>query len=148
MLIDYGDNEQLGFYSGLFNTGTLLEYLPLGSLLILDEPQQLTQETKDIHDRSSTRRKTKIDEGTIPPDFPSPLWDWHDITKSIDPTSAQIHLTAMEPGQGDYTLDVLPAPLFWGRMDDFVSDVKKRMGQGDRIVVMSKYTIRLEEILR
>lgn len=148
MFIDYGDNEQLGFYSGLFNTGTLLEYLPLGSLLILDEPRQLTQETKDIHDRSSARRKTKIEEGTIPPDFPSPLWDWHDIIKSIDPTSPQIHLTALEPERGDYTLDVLPAPLFWGRMDDFVSDIKKRMGQGDRIVVMSKYTVRLEEILR
>jgi transcription-repair coupling factor (superfamily II helicase) len=147
MLIDYGNNDQLNFYSGLFNTGTLLDYFPSGSLLVLDEPRQLIQEGQEIEDRISIRRKAKTEDGIIPSDFPSPFWHSHDLARFISSVSPQIHLTALEYGQGDHSLDVLPAPLFWGRMDDFASDVKERTNRGERVVILSKYTARLEEVL-
>ncbi len=48
-ILERRDIEGLSFYAPFFNTGSLLDYLPQMSLLVLDEPETIQSAVKDIH---------------------------------------------------------------------------------------------------
>ncbi len=62
------------FYTPLFNSGSLLDYLPPGTLIILDEPSSIEQAALELDSEAAQLRSGKLERGELPPNFPHPVF--------------------------------------------------------------------------
>ena len=136
------------FYSGLFSTGGLLDYLPDGSVVVLDEPLRVRQAGEEMEERVQTQRRSKEERGELPPEFPAPLWPWPRVHGALEGHSRQLHLEALGAASDRRETGITPSPGFWGRLDTFAESAGRRAREGERVVVLSHHAQRLGEVLR
>ena len=71
--------EGIDFYASLVNDGVLLDYLPPGSLVVVDEPDRIESALADLEDHAKEMRRAQAERGALPPDFPLPHLQWPDL---------------------------------------------------------------------
>ncbi len=77
------DNE-LAFYAGFFNRGSLFDYLPNGSIVIALRPRMIADAATGIDRRLEEIRRVKERRGEVPINFPVPHIDWPHLAHSIE----------------------------------------------------------------
>jgi transcription-repair coupling factor (superfamily II helicase) len=137
----------MSFYSPLFNSGNLLDYLPTGTLVIMDEVSQIKDEMEYLDDRATDLREQKIKDGELPANFPQPYFTWKELQARFrNLTSLDLFswTGAEEPGM--HRLDFTPAPAYAGQLPALITKSKSFMEQKMRLVYISNQASRLSEL--
>ena len=77
------DNE-LAFYAGFFNRGSLFDYLPNDSVVIALRPRMIADAATGIDRRLEETRRVKERRAEVPINFPVPHIDWPHLAQSIE----------------------------------------------------------------
>jgi len=128
---------------------SLLDYLPKGSLVLLDDQQAIRDAITEIEEQAVSMRRDLITEGSLAQDFPIPYLTWAEISDTIP------RLTSLELSASSETLDETPSrladcfgagPRFAGQLKPFIDYLGSRVETGERVTIVSRQTSRLEEL--
>ncbi|MDK2981448.1 MAG: hypothetical protein PWQ55_1795 [Chloroflexota bacterium] len=130
------------------NPGSLLDYLPKGSIILLDNEASLQVTSEEIEDQALKLRKEAVQMNAVPADFPLPYTTWSELSdnmtrfSTIDlgfPLGDEIHplSSAFSPG-----------PRFGSHLQSLFEFVAKTVQQGDPVTIVSKQIDRLKEVGR
>lgn len=134
--------EGMEFYAPLFNKGSLFDFLPPGSLIVLDSPELIKREFSELEARSESIRKDRIKRGELPQNFPRPHLSESEFWAKLE---SRPKLLLDEWGE---QLPLKPAPVYSGRLSTFLMEVKRRLEEKQRLVIISQRAERLAELLQ
>ena len=150
-LLDGYEVEELEFYAGFFNHGSLFDYLPDGGMLVLVRPGRVAGAAWDVEERTEHLREAKERRGELPRLFPSSHFAWHEVEERMGRFARRLDVEPSAAGERDEAAShVLPfgaAPSYFGKLEDFVEDVDGFAGQKRRVVAVTSHSRRLGEIL-
>src|SRR6266852_1432534 len=132
----------LEFYRGFLGTATLIDYLPDGGLLVLDEPEAVARFAEEFEEQVEQLHADLLERGEVPPGLARPFRPWREISRSTD-ANARVDIRL------DPDLESLPfthAPKYGGRLDPFLAKVVE--DQRNTHVVVSQQASRLSELLQ
>ncbi|MBM3944021.1 MAG: transcription-repair coupling factor, partial [SAR202 cluster bacterium] len=150
-LLDGHEVEEANFYAGLFNTGTLLDYFPAESTVVLVRPEDITHATWETDEHAHELRAIKEQRGELPEDFPSSHLLWREVEPQFDRFLGRLEV--LKWGATDLThQDVLEMPFsspsrFLGDLGRFCEEVREMSGAGHRVVAVSALPRRLGEVM-
>ncbi|MDA0770961.1 MAG: transcription-repair coupling factor [Chloroflexi bacterium] len=151
LLLDGQQVDDLGFYAGFFNRGSLLDYFASDGIVVMYKPSEIEGAAWDLEERSHQLRENKEQRGELPANFPSSHLIWHDITQAIETFDRVLELTPWGAEDLDYhDAIVLPfssPPSYFGKLDSFVEDVRELNEDSHRVVAVTNHARRLREIL-
>jgi transcription-repair coupling factor (superfamily II helicase) len=143
MLLDGQLTREAKFYSPLFNSGSLLDYLPSGTLLVLDEPSYIEQTAADLDAEAGQLRSEKLERGELPRNFPRPYFSWEELGPGIEGRQ-KLSLAAWGVEE---RLDFISAPGYAGKLPVFLKKAAELLSQQKRIIIVSHQASRLSELL-
>ncbi|MBM3924422.1 MAG: transcription-repair coupling factor [SAR202 cluster bacterium] len=138
------NQEDLSFYNGLINNSTILDYLPPEAILVLDHPTQLDGEADSLEARVQETRQARVGRGELPANFPMPQLPWSNF-KQDAANHVSISLTPWATPDGDTPFKTPDS--FFGRLDQFTAAVLGLARNGASIVVVTRHSRRLSEVL-
>lgn len=146
----------LEFYSPIFNKGNILDFLPSGSLLVLEEPQAIYQSQEKLESESQALKETRVQQGEIPSNFPSTFIPAVEMREKIDRYKPSLILNAL-PGAGRFSLPFTAAPSLVRGFPITLSDSKESLSfafgqeinpqEGKAVVIISPQAKRIAEML-
>ena len=151
LLLSGAHVEDLGFYAGLFNHGSLLDYMADDFVLVICRPTDVAQWALDAEERAQGLRWTKERRGELPYGFPSSHLAWAELEHRLE--QVQTRLEVAPWGATDLARDrtyVLPfssPPAFAGNLDAFAEEVSDLAGDGHRPMAVTSHPKRLGEVL-
>jgi len=148
MLADKQELNNRQFYAPLFNTDSLLDFLPPDCLLVLDELPNIEPAIDDLDAQASQLRAEKIERKELPVNFPRPYFTWKELEPKIKQKS-RLRLTAwgVEREEHAHQLSFSPAPSYAGQLPAFIKKIKQLLGQKQRLIIVSHQASRLAELL-
>ncbi len=140
--------ENAQFYTPLFHSDSLLDYLPKNGLLILDEPQNIKLAVADFEAKADEQRAEKIIRKELPSNFPIPYFVLDELD-SVIKQKRSLLLTSFgaladEPW---HELHFTPAQSYAGQLPMFVKKAQEVLGREPRLIVVSHQASRLSELL-
>ncbi len=140
--------DDLSFYAPLFNTDSLLDFLPQDCLLVLDELPNIEQAIDDLEEQAEQLRADKLERKELPINFPQPYFGWKELEPKIMKKS-RLRLTAwgLEKAEDAHKLSFSTVPGYAGQLPAFIKKVKQLLGRKKRLVVVSHQASRLAELL-
>jgi len=140
-----GGFDGIEFYAPLFNSGSLLDYLPPKALIALDEPEQVKAVLEELDQQARDTRQDNVAQGRLPASFPVSYFTWAELEPEL---MARCYLSASggwaEAGED---LGLVPATGYAGRLSAFLKEVPSRLKSGERIVIISPQAERVSELL-
>jgi transcription-repair coupling factor (superfamily II helicase) len=148
MLADKQKPPQAQFYAPLFNTDSLLDFLPPNCLIVLDELPNIAQAMDDLEAQASQLRAEKLERRELPVNFPRPYFTWKELESKVKQKPC-LRLTVWGVGEDepDYHLNFTTTPSYAGQLPAFVKKVKQLLGQRQRLIIVSHQASRLSELL-
>ncbi len=147
MLLNKQRPGNIQFYAPLFNTDSILSYLPSDALLILDEPVsiQATMETLDA--QASELRSGQVEQGELPQNFPCPYFTWQELEPRMKERQCLMLTTlGVTDNELPHRLNFTPAPSYAGQLPLFIRKVKQMLKQRNRLILFSHQASRLSEL--
>ena len=151
LLTDGHEIEDLQFYSGFFDEGSLLDYVAGDALLVLHRPTEIAEAAWEAEERAHGLRETKQSRGELPHNFPSTHLEWREVEERLAEFPRRLEIL---PWGAEHLTDgqvhVLPfasASAFLGKLDSFVEETEELSGEGHRVVAVTSHSRRLGEIL-
>jgi transcription-repair coupling factor (superfamily II helicase) len=134
---------EVQFYASLFNGGNLLDYLPPGTLLVLDDLSSIEQTALELDTEAGQLRSGKLEQGELPRNFPRPYFTWDEMQSGIkDRQSLNLAVWGVEE-----PLDFISAPGYAGKLPLFLKKTVELLDQRKRIIIVSHQASRLSELL-
>ncbi len=150
-LLEGREVEEVDFYAGFFNHGSLLDYFPENGVVVLHRPTEVVEAAWSNDERAHELRATKERRGELPYRFPSSHLLWGEAQGGIERFDRKLDVTQW--GAEDLTHDetvVLPfvaAQGQLGRSAVFGEQAQAMASAGDRVVAVTSVPKRLGEIL-
>jgi transcription-repair coupling factor (superfamily II helicase) len=128
---------------------SLLDFLPVQSLVLLDDQQAIQDTIMEIEEQAVSMRRDMVAEGSLAGDFPIPYNTWDEIADTLP------RLTSIELSTSSEAADETASPLascfsaeprFAGQMKPFIDHLVNRALAGERTTIVSRQTSRLEEL--
>jgi transcription-repair coupling factor (superfamily II helicase) len=138
----------IAFYAPLFNSGSLVDYLPPATIVIMDENAQISEEIHYLVDQAEELRSQRIVEGELPTNFPRPHFNWEEID-SRQEKNLRIMISSWDTANdsGQYLLDFAAAPSYAGQLTVLLSRSRGFLEEGYRLIFISNQASRLSELL-
>jgi len=150
-LLEGSEVEELNFYAGLFNRGSLLDYFPRDGLLATCRPGEVAGAGWAADERAVELRNVKQRRGELPIGFPSSQFLWSEVENQTDGIRRRLDISAWGADEAiDRDLQSLPfsqPPSYYGKLTGFAQDVQEFMRGGHRVVAFSSVPRRLSEVL-
>ena len=147
MLIDKQEPDDLPFYAPLFNTDSLLDFLPEDCLLVLDELPNIEQAIGELEEQAEQLRADKLERKELPINFPRSYFSWKELETKLKRKS-RLGLTAWGVETEDaHRLSFTTVPGYAGQLPAFIRKVKQLLAQKKRLIVVSHQASRLAELL-
>ena len=156
LLRDGASFKERGFYVQFLAPSTLLDHLPGGALLVVDEDADVQTAIEEAEAQGEATRKELEAAGEIPYGLPSALETWPQVRRQIEATGRVLTLArwAMpEDGQsGPEDGDAIRLPFtgsgaFAGQLRKLATEVAQGVQSGRRFVIVSQQAERLAELL-
>ena len=136
------------FYVPFLATTSLIDHLPQGSLLILEEGSDLETTIGELDQEAETLRREGESRGDLPYGLPQPDLSWPEIKAKIEGRHRRLSLSrwaGQEKSGREYRLPFRSPRSYGGRIGDLVDETAYRQ-EGRRILV-SHQAQRLGELL-
>lgn len=142
-------------YNGTQPIATILDYLPPNTLLIIEDPEELALVVSDVDTQARTLKKDLSNIGDLPAEWPDPYLSWEQLAPMLNAREPIVFgFTALRhtdpiTDKSPYYVQSLfaAAPAFGGQVKTVMEDVSKRKQHGERIVMVSRQTNRLTNLL-
>ena len=128
------------------NPASLLDYLPCNTLVLLDNYENMKDSIHAIEEQAVEMRADQIAENSLPEDFPIPYLTLGEIQDSLAShhtielgTSAMVETTS-------FAQRFTSGPRFGGQLKPLLDHLSKLTINGDRIVIVSRQSGRLQEL--
>jgi transcription-repair coupling factor (superfamily II helicase) len=135
--------REVQFYTSFFNKGSLIDYLPPETLVVIDDSVSVEQAAAGFDTEAAQIRNDKLDGGELPPDFPRPYFTWEQLQGAL---SGKKRLDLVDWG-GEERLDFISAPGYAGRLPVFLQKAGQLLSERKRTVIVSHQANRLSELL-
>jgi transcription-repair coupling factor (superfamily II helicase) len=136
------------FYSALFNTDTLLSYLPPGCLVVLDEPRRIKEEAQFLDDEARRVFEQRLASQELPAGFPKPYFTWDEIETGLSRTwHLEFPDWQSEEESEALRLDFSLAHSYAGQLPGWIDKVKHLLEEKKRVIAVSHQAERLAELL-
>jgi transcription-repair coupling factor (superfamily II helicase) len=147
-IVPAGEQRGLEFYTPLFSSGNIIDYLPQNALLILDQPAEIELAIEELDAQARELRRGQISRGELPPNFPTPYLTWRELWPSILAVERRLSLWAWQKDGAESLIPFTSAPSYGGRLTAFLKDTKQMVeNQKKRIIIVSHQARRLSELL-
>jgi len=144
--------KEVNLYTGFFCNGTIIDYMPSNSLLVMYQPSYIEDFALKIDTRTSQFLYTKTKRGELPLNFPSGHIFWPKLIKILNKTTHKLDLsewgTNITPNKTNFSLPFKEAPSFFGKMDDFSKRIQSMSTEGKKLIVVTQHAKRLKGILK
>ena len=151
LILDGNEVEDLNFYSGLFNRGTLLDYFPEEGAVVMYRPYEIEEAAWAADERAHELREVKERRGELPLGFPSSHLLWKETQEQVDRIRRRLDVTpwgvAELTHRGVFALPFSSPPGYYGKLDGFVEGAEELARQGHRVAAVTSVPKRLGEIL-
>ena len=148
MLLNKQRPSDIQFYASLFNKDSILNYLPLNSLLILDEPVNIKLAVEDLDAQATELRAEKLRQGELPHNFPRPYLTLKELEPRIeDRQSLMLTAWGISDNERPYQLKFAPATSNAGQLARFIKKAKQFLNQKHRLILVTHQASRLSELL-
>lgn len=134
--------EGMEFYAPLFSQGAFADFLPPGSLVVLDSPELIEQEFSELEVQAESLRRDRVGRGELPQNFPRPH-----LSKSEFWTGLKARPKLLLDERGEQ-LPLKPAPVYSGQLSAFLREIKRKLEEKQRVVIISQQAERLAELLQ
>ena len=130
---------------------SLLDYLPMQSLILLDDQPAVGDYVQEVEEQAVGLRKNYIQDGELPEDFPIPYLTWGEIEdtlarkQTIDLGQPE-ELESFPTGVSDISECFLPGVRFAGQLKPFLEQLDKLCDQAEPVTIVSRQTARLQEL--
>ena len=139
--------EGLEFYTPLFSSGSIIDYLPQNALLILDQPAEIEQTFGELDAQVGELRREQIARGELPRNFPAPYLTWAELLARIESAERRLSLWSWQADEASQPLlSFSSAPSYGGKLTAFLKDTKQML-EKKRIIIVSHQARRLSELL-
>jgi transcription-repair coupling factor (superfamily II helicase) len=132
---------------------SLLDYLPRTALVAIDNLQSLQDAITEFEEQSVELRRDAAEEGAIPCDFPLPYLTWTEIADSLPQHHAiELGPSSPLPREDEDVRYSQVAPRFSagqryaGRLKPFIEFLSERIKLGEKVVIVSRQSTRLQEL--
>ncbi|MDP7469762.1 MAG: CarD family transcriptional regulator, partial [Dehalococcoidia bacterium] len=132
------------FYAPLLETGSLAGYLPPSTLIVWDGVTDIQAAIMELHQEAQEMRREMEEKRELPPNFPLPYLLWDQVDKGV---WADFHSLCLERWQEAERLPFAGLPRFGGHWPLLVKDLRRRLREGQRVVLVSHQAARLSELL-
>jgi transcription-repair coupling factor (superfamily II helicase) len=140
--------EGADFYLASFNSGTVLDFLPSGSLFILNEPEEIYRVSEELDAEVKRLWKQQIGRGNLPRDFPRPYFTRSEWQSKLGKTARSLSLGRWLSGvETEPDLPFEPAANYGGRLSVFLKEVRQLLKENGRLVLVTQQAQRLSELL-
>ena len=136
--------ESLSFYSGLINRTPLLDYLGPGATVVLEREGRVEAEASELEERFQRMRSAREERGELPVNFPSPCMSWEEFTSLLE-NHRVVELQTWVGEDEDQIF--LPATPYYGQLEQFAADIRRRQGEPSATVAVTQHARRVAEIL-
>jgi len=136
--------DAMGFYRGFLGQSTLLDYLPEGGMLVLDEPSQIAAVAADLLEQSTLLQEHAVERGEIPSGFPPAIHEWERLHASARSGRWAILQMRYDPKAAELPFSAPPA--YGGQVRTALSEA---VGQASTraVVLVSQQGRRLADLL-
>ncbi len=139
-------SDDLEVYRGLLGWGSVIDYLPQNSLVVIDAPDAIESEFCQLEDQAVELRNGLLSRSQIPQDLPAPYCDWPTFSSMLKMRNV-LRIAGWGSGQ-EVTLPFSDAPGYAGRMQMLLDELKRMDTNGRRMILVSQQDERLSEVLR
>jgi transcription-repair coupling factor (superfamily II helicase) len=136
------------FYFPLFNHGNVFHYLPDETIIILDNPSEIQTTVERLNKEAMESRDTKLKEGNLPLNFPSPYFDWNEINTELIRFKKIILQSWHSNENENVTMQFIRPPSYGGNLALFLNTARQLIQQRQRLIIVSQQTKRLSELLQ
>ncbi len=127
---------------------SLLDYLPKGTLVILDDSTKLESAVNTFEEEAVSTRNEAVWDGSLPSDYPVPFLTWSEIQDSLTRTTT-IDLGFSTSGETSPLADAFQSnQRFAGRLDTFIDSLYDSASKGFQQRIITRQRPRLEELWR
>ena len=142
--------DEISFYAGFFNLGTVFDYLPAESLMVVLRPGSIEETARSQDRRMNTLRETKEKRGDVPIGFAQPHIEWGFISDAIDARPKSVTLSPWGidseiPG-GSMALPLKLPTLVSGGVETALEVVRNGIPEKKRTVVITNHAQRFHEL--
>ena len=141
-------------------SANLLDYLPLGSLVMIDDLSILESTVSEIEEQAVKFRAESIAEGILAENFPIPYITWSELYDALSGrTCLELGYSTAEPAVDYQELSLRDSQLinnlstqfgkierFGGRLKPFTEYLSRIVKQDNSVVIVSRQASRLEEL--
>jgi transcription-repair coupling factor (superfamily II helicase) len=152
LILDGHVVEDLSFYAGYFNRGSLLEYFPENGVLVMYRPSDIHEAASAADERAHQLRSVKERRGELPLRFPSPHLLWSEVQERTRHIRRRVEVTPWGADdlthQDTYVLPFTSAPGYLGEPGRFAREAAEMASEGHRVIAVTSVPNRLSEILK
>ncbi|MFC1979585.1 transcription-repair coupling factor [Chloroflexota bacterium] len=147
MLLDGQKPGNMQFYAPIFNKESILEYLPLDTLLVLDEPLSIKRAMEDLDAEAVELHVEKSERGELPVNYSRPYFTWEELRSRVKKRQ-HLELTTWDIGDNEplHRLKFTSALSCAGQLPMFINKTRQLLNDKHRIIVISHQASRLSEL--
>ena len=148
MLLNKQKPSNTQFYAPIFNTDSILSYLPPDALLILDEPVSVRTAMEVLDAQAEDLRNNQMELGELPHNFPHPYFTWEELRTRMKQRRRLMFTTfGITSDEQPNRLDFTTAPSYAGQLPLFIKKIKEKLEQKQRLILITHRANRLSELL-
>jgi transcription-repair coupling factor (superfamily II helicase) len=125
---------------------SLLDYLPDGAIVALDDPVKLAQAVRHLHEQA---QRIDAEQADRPPGYQGPLWSEDELEQALQ-RHARVVLGDGLQRDGLSVSGLAeafkPGPRYGGQVRPFLMQLRDTVATGERTVVVSRQAHRLAEL--
>ena len=165
-----GARTDPGFYAPFLLSATVLDHLPPGALVVLDEPAAVATLLDELDAQAAQARAALESQGLIPRGLPLPHASRREVFDALDgsrqpsaatrgqplppapstrnpaPAIVELQRWATEETPGATVLPFTAPTTYGGRLRVVMNDVAAQLRAGRRVVIVSQQSARLQEL--
>jgi transcription-repair coupling factor (superfamily II helicase) len=135
------------FFAPLFNTSSILDYLPSDALVVLDEPASIEQAAFHLDKEAEELRSDRLSHGELPSVYPRPYFNWAEISAMLK-TRKRLIMASFGRESESLKLDFTSPDNYVGRLSALYEKLPELKGHTGRVVIVSHQAARLAELLK
>ena len=132
-------------------SASLLDYLPLKSLLLIDDLSVVESMVAEVEEQAVKLRQESIDEGLLSSDFPIPYITWPELLDDFhDHTMLELGRSTALEGSGEEALSsaFVIGQRFGGRLKLFVEHASDLVSKNETVIIISRQSERLQDLFK
>ncbi len=146
--------EGIEFYTPFLAHATLLDFVPDGAVVVVDEPADVAALQQD-HDEQAIEARRELElRGELPHGLPEPHEPWPRLRAAMERHERRLHLSRWATGEAEsgeagaaLRLPFGPAATYGGRLRALAEELTQTLRRRQQVVVVSTQAHRLSELL-